>query len=263
MTQKHFTVLNIQNAFNIFQRGEKIANFATNNIFFFYSSYYYLNKCFKFKLMFQFYFSFSFQPRILVLRDEKQHLIFAKNEFSCLIKKKERKSGQVTTGYFAAALIRTNKKHHLARFVRSREGGEGNGRVRKGCQQIKEGKGQGRVMATKGEEQDGVRSFSAAPFPPSWGKSHASRFYECLPPLAALPPIPLTRGRGLPRLAFPVVPSRIARSASLPFTPSRMSSSSSSLRSSSGRRPARLPRESVGRCFCLSCRVMPTIRSDV
>lgn len=57
-------------------------------------------------------------------------------------KKKEGKSRQVTTGYFAVALIRTSKKHHFTRFVRDKERREKrrgrlerNGGVRKGRRQ--------------------------------------------------------------------------------------------------------------------------------
>lgn len=138
--------------------------------------------------------------------------------------------------YFAVAFIRTNKKHHVARSLctklgRARGMAKETNRVRKGCRRPRD------MSAREDgeEEQDGARSPSAAPFPPSWGKSHASRFYECFPPA----PGPTVDPReGLPsRIPFPSEQLE-ARCFFLPFTSSRRRPSSPSFG-----RPARLPRE--------------------
>lgn len=108
------------------------------------------------------------------------------NERSRQRKRKGGKSRQVTTGYFAVVLIRTSKKHHFARFVRDKEGRkEGGGEKRRskkgtpateGCQQNWQ---KGRQW--KGEWRNKTAQEIPLAFPPSWGKSHASRFYEFAP----------------------------------------------------------------------------------
>lgn len=117
-----------------------------------------------------------------------------------------------------------------------------------------------RVVTAEGreEEQDGARSPSTAPFPPSWGKSHASWFYECLPLLPhrwpARRPLPSLR----PSFSSQKNVASFCRSSSESFF-----FSLSPLRFSSGRRPARLPRESARRSFCLSSWVMSDDISNV
>lgn len=210
---------------------------------------------------------------VLILRDEKQHLIFAKNESSHISlrdnlcnKKKGKKIPTSNNGIFRSRALFEQIKNTISLALC--EAGKGAKETRLGKKRMLANKGggwqRGGLRQRKERRTRRCEIFLGRAFSPLLGE------ITCFPvlwvplPTAALPPPRRWPVGGASLVSLPpVIPPRIARSAILPFTPVSDEFFFLLLRPSSGRRPARLPRESAGRCFCLSCRVMPTIRSNV
>jgi len=131
------------------------------------------------------------------------------------LKKKRRKSRQVTIRYFAVSLIRTNKKHHVA-FVQSKRKDERKAADKKGMSAT-EGCLNG--MASEGEKKNKTVQISLGrAFSPLLGE------ITCFSVLWVPPPAPgliVDPREGLSRLVSPSPLEQLeARYFFLPFTPS-------------------------------------------